>query len=55
MSFIHRSKLFGYGSAHNFTRDEFRDFQLTVQQSLLFSSVNVGYDKQDYDSVNGTR
>lgn len=53
VSFIHRSKLFGYGSAHNFTRDEFRDFQLTVQQSLLFSSVNVGYDKQDYDSVNG--
>ena len=53
VSFIHRSKLFGYGSAHNFTRDEFRDFQLTVQQSLLYSSVNVGYDKQDYDSVNG--
>ena len=53
VSFIHRSKLFGNGSAHNFTRDEFRDFQLTVQQSLLFSSVNVGYDKQDYDSVNG--
>lgn len=53
VSFIHRSELFGYGSAHNFTRDEFRDFQLTVQQSLLFSSVNVGYDKQDYDSVNG--
>lgn len=53
VSFIHRSKLFGNGNAHNFTRDEFRDFQLTVQQSLLFSSVNVGYEKQDYDSVNG--
>lgn len=53
VTFIHRSKLFELGDAHNFTRDEFRDFQLTVQQSLLFSTVNVGYDKQDYDSVNG--
>lgn len=53
VSFIHRDKLFGSTVAHHFTDDEFRDFDATVQQSLLFSTVNVGYDKQDYDSVNG--
>ena len=53
VSFTHRDKLFGSTVAHHFTDDEFRDFDATVQQSLLFSTVNVGYDKQDYDSVNG--
>ena len=28
-------------------------FAMNVNSSLIYSQVNVGYDKQDYDSVNG--
>lgn len=29
------------------------DYQYSVNSSLIYSSVKVGYDKQDYDSING--
>ena len=32
---------------------EYSDYKLSVDEGLVFSHVNVGYDKQDYDSVNG--
>lgn len=33
--------------------DDTSDFSYSVTASLIYSQVNAGYDKQDYDSVNG--
>lgn len=33
--------------------DNFSGYQMSVNASLIYSQVNVGYEKQDYDSVNG--
>lgn len=33
--------------------EDFNDYTMSVNSSLVYSQVNVGYDKQDYDSVNG--
>lgn len=32
---------------------EYSDYRLSVDSGLIFSQVNAGYDKQDYESVNG--
>ena len=32
---------------------EHTDFTYSVDENLIYSSVRVGYDKQDYDSING--
>ena len=32
---------------------EINDYEFSVNDSLIYSSVKVGYDKEDYDSVNG--
>ena len=31
----------------------YNGYQMSVNSSLIYSQVNVGYEKQDYDSVNG--
>lgn len=33
--------------------ENYRDYQMNVNSSMIYSQVNVGYEKQDYDSVNG--
>lgn len=33
--------------------EDFNGYQMNVNSSLIYSQVNVGYEKQDYDSVNG--
>lgn len=33
--------------------EDFNGYTMSVNSSLVYSQVNVGYDKQDYDSVNG--
>lgn len=33
--------------------EDFSGYAMSVNSSLVYSQVNVGYDKQDYDSVNG--
>lgn len=33
--------------------EDFNGYQMNVNASLIYSQVNVGYEKQDYDSVNG--
>lgn len=38
---------------HTFTADEAQDVQINVAEDTLASRVSVGYEKQDYDSVNG--
>lgn len=50
--FIHRDKLFtskiakGIGGNHT-------EFSYSVNEKMIYSSVCVGYEKQDYDSING--
>lgn len=38
---------------HTFTADEAQEVQINVAEDMLASRVSVGYEKQDYDSVNG--
>lgn len=51
VTFRHRTKYFTDDIVKEVT--EFADFSYNVNSSLIYSSVRVGYDKQDYDSVNG--
>ena len=53
VSFMPRDLLFSDSTRHTFDYDEVRDFELSVAADLICSQVNVGYEKQDYDSVNG--
>lgn len=52
VKFVHRDKLFttavtkGLGSNHT-------EFTYSVNEKMIYSSVCVGYEKQDYDSING--
>lgn len=38
---------------HTFTADEAQEVDISVAEDMLASRVSVGYEKQDYDSVNG--
>lgn len=52
VTFMHRDKLF----TSTIVKDlgtEINDYEFSVNDSLIYSSVKVGYDKEDYDSVNG--
>jgi hypothetical protein len=33
--------------------EDYNNYSMKVNASLIYSQVNVGYEKQDYDSVNG--
>lgn len=33
--------------------DNYNDYEFKVNSSLVYSGLRIGYDKQDYDSVNG--
>lgn len=52
VTFKHRDKLFSSTVVKDLGT-EINDYELTVNDSLIYSSVKVGYDKQDYDSING--
>lgn len=52
VSFVHRSSLFQDKQSKNLG-DKCTDFEYNVNSSLIYSRLRVGYDKQDYDSVNG--
>lgn len=51
LRFLHRSECFGNNVVKSI--DSVDDFQYSVQDNLLYSEVDCGYDKQDYDSING--
>lgn len=51
VTFKHREKYFTDDVVKEVV--EFDDFSYSVNPSLIYSRVRVGYDKQDYDSVNG--
>ena len=33
--------------------DNYNGYQMKINSSLIYSQINVGYEKQDYDSING--
>lgn len=52
IEFKHRTKIFS-GDAEVIEIEGARDFEYKTETSVLYSSVVVGYEKKDYDSVNG--
>lgn len=52
VTFRHRDKLFS-STVVKELGTEINDYEFSVNDSLIYSSVKVGYDKQDYDSING--
>lgn len=52
VTFIHRDKLFTNTVVKELGK-RINDYELIVNDGLIYSSVKVGYDKQDYDSING--
>lgn len=51
VSFVHRSSLFTDETVK--VLEDVTDFELSVDAGKIYSRVNVGYDKVDYESVNG--
>lgn len=51
VAFVERGKL--YDTTVVKQLKDTADFSYSVTSSLIYSQVNAGYDKQDYDSVNG--
>lgn len=52
VEFVHRDTLFGENVAKDFGCNH-SEFTYSVDEKLIYSSVRIGYDKQDYDSING--
>lgn len=52
VTFVHRSSLFSKNIVKDFG-DNIQSFEYNVNSALIYSRVRSGYDKQDYDSVNG--
>lgn len=50
--FIHRDSLYNGSNAKDLG-DNFSDFQYRIDASRIYSSIKVGYDKQDYGDTNG--
>ena len=50
--FKHRDKLFSDNNVKDLN-SSFSSFQYKVASSRIYSFVRVGYDKQDYESMNG--
>ena len=50
--FVHRSELFSHSSKIR-RIEECSGLKYSVDSTVLFSSVTAGYDKKDYDSING--
>lgn len=51
ITFRPRSDYFGSEVVKEITN--YNNYQMNVNASLIYSQINVGYEKQDYDSVNG--
>ena len=50
--FVHRKQLFNPQAEIRKVEDA-TDIKFSVDRSLIYSTVEVGYDKKDYDSING--
>lgn len=51
VTFRHRSRYFSDKVVK--TIKDFSDYEFKVNSSLVYSRLRIGYDKQDYDTVNG--
>lgn len=51
VKFVHRSELFG--TSRRRTIANVNELKYEVDSSMIYSSVNIGYEKKDYDSING--
>lgn len=52
VTFVHRDALFQDKQVKDL-KDDTVDLNYNVSSSMIYSRLKVGYDKQDYDSVNG--
>lgn len=52
IQFLHREELFSK-TAPVVDIDGAKDFEFSTESSVLYSSVVIGYEKKDYESVNG--
>ena len=52
VSFRHRNNLFGENNVKDFGGN-IADFEYKIEESRIYSRVRVGYDKQEYESMNG--
>lgn len=52
LEFKHRKELFS-NQVEIVEIQNAKDFNYKIEKSVLFSSVTIGYEKKDYDSVNG--
>lgn len=52
VEFKHRKEIFS-ATAPVIEIDDAKDFEYKTENSVLYSSITIGYDKKDYDSVNG--
>ena len=50
--FVHRSELYNRSSDVK-KIDTIRDLKYSVDTGVIYSSVTIGYEKKDYDNVNG--
>lgn len=53
IEFLHRDKLYHNFVTKSINNNSINNFSLSIDNKLLFSGIKIGYDKQDYDSVNG--
>jgi hypothetical protein len=52
VSFRHRNNLFGKNNVKDLGSN-IADFEYKIEESRIYSRVRVGYDKQEYESMNG--
>lgn len=52
MYFVHRSEIFN-PNANAKHINHVRDVQYSIESSTIYSTVNIGYEKKDYETVNG--
>ena len=53
LTFQQRDEVFTGTIVKAFTADEVRDVEIRTAEDMLASKVSIGYNKQDYNSVNG--
>lgn len=51
VTFRHRSKYFSDDVVKRI--DDLSDYEMKVNSALVYSSIRIGFDKQDYDTANG--
>lgn len=51
VNFLHRSELFGSTAVKHI--DGITEVKLSTDSNVIYSKIEAGYDKKDYDSING--